>query len=126
VEKMMIGYRKYYIEKDIKSLNHAQVDIARKLGVPLKRWTIRKQVEMESMKWCEKNKWFGVDKDRTQYAFNIHDKLVRDFDISVNTKGYYKLVDAFVSYYNEVRKLKLTKEQIKLAKKIGIPITRLK
>lgn len=122
----MIGYRKYYIEKDIKSLNHAQVNIARKLGVPLKRWTIKKQVEMESMKWCEKNKWFGVDKDRTQYAFTIHEKLVRDFDISVNTKGYYKLVDAFVSYYNEVRKLKLTKEQIKLAKKIGIPITKLK
>jgi hypothetical protein len=22
----------------------------------------KKQVEMESMKWCEKNKWFGVDK----------------------------------------------------------------
>jgi len=122
----MIGYRKYYIEKDIKSLTPEQVDIGRKLGVPLKRWTIRKQVEMESMRWCEKNKWFGVDKDRTQYAFIIHEKLIRDFDISVNTKGYYKLIDAFISYYNEVRKLKLTKEQIKLAKKIGIPITRLK
>lgn len=120
----MIGYRKYYIEKDIKSLNPTQVNIARKLGVPLKRWTTRKQVEMESMRWCEKNKWFGVDKDRTQYAFIIHEKLIRDFDISVNTKGYYKLIDAFMSYYNEVRKLKLTKEQIKLAKKIGIPITR--
>jgi hypothetical protein len=103
-----------------------QVKIAKALGVPLKRLTLRRKVEMESMRWCKKNKWFGMDKDRTQYAFIIHEKLVGDYDISVNTKGYYKIIDAFMSYYNEVRKLKLTKQQIKLAKKIGIPITRLK
>ena len=85
---------------------------------------ITKQVKRESYRWCKKNKWFGVDKDRTQYAFIIHSKLIDDYDISVNTKGYYKIIDAFMSYYNEVRKLKLTKEQIKLAKRIGIPITR--
>ena len=107
---MISKYKEYYLENKVKSLTPVQVAIAKKLGVPIKRWTPKFKVATESKKWCKRNKWFGVDKDRTQYAFIIHDKLV----------------DAFVSYYNEVRKLQLTKEQIKLAKKIGIPITRLK
>jgi len=121
---MISKYKEYYLDNKVRSLTAVQVAIAKKLGVPLKRWTPKFKVATESKKWCKRNKWFGVDKDRTQYAFIIHEKLVRDYDISVNTKGYYKLVNAFMSYYNEVRKLKLTKEQIKLAKKIGIPITR--
>ena len=81
---------------------------------------IRKEVEMQSYRWCMKNKWFGTEADKTNYAFLIHSKLVDEFDISVNTKGYYKLVDAFMNYYDEVNRVKLTPMQIKLAKRLGI------
>jgi hypothetical protein len=81
---------------------------------------IRKEVEMQSYRWCMRNKWFGTEADKTNYAFLIHSKLVDEFDISVNTKGYYKLVDAFMSYYDEVNRVKLTLMQIKLAKRLGI------
>jgi len=81
---------------------------------------IRKEVEMQSYRWCMRNKWFGTEADKTNYAFSIHSKLVDEFDISVNTKGYYKLVDAFMNYYDEVNRVKLTPMQIKLAKRLGI------
>ena len=82
---------------------------------------IKKIVEKESYNWCMKNKWFGADKYKTHYAFDIHSKLVDEFDVSVNTKGYYKLIDAFMNYYDEVNKIiKVTPMQIKLAKRLGI------
>jgi hypothetical protein len=82
---------------------------------------IKKIVEKESYKWCAKNNWFGRDANKTNYAFLVHAKLVDEFNISVNTKSYYNLVDAFMNYYDEVNSIiKLTPMQIKLAKRLGV------
>jgi len=86
---------------------------------------IRKQVEKESYEWCIKNNWFGRDSNKTNYAFLVHAKLVDEFNISVNTKSYYKLVDAFMNYYDEVNSIiKLTPIQLRIARKLGIKYER--
>jgi hypothetical protein len=38
------------------------------------------------------------------------------------TKSYYKIIDGFMSHYDETRVVKLTRSQVAIAKKLGVPL----
>jgi hypothetical protein len=38
------------------------------------------------------------------------------------TKSYYKIIDGFMSHYDEARVVKLTRSQVAIAKKLGVPL----
>ena len=103
----------------------------------------------KAMAWKEKNTWFGQDKVMTNAAFTIHDDLVA-MGIDVESDEYYNEVDkrmkenfphkfaaseekpvqpkpvqkvASAGRTQEGRRtVKLTKSQVAIAKKLGVPL----
>jgi len=99
--------------------------------------------------WAEKNDWFGQDQYMTNTAFQIHENLVGEgFD--VDSEDYYNEIDkrikeVFPHKFSESetqeqprkpvqtvatanrgktgrRSVKLTKSQVAIAKKLGVPL----
>jgi hypothetical protein len=95
--------------------------------------------------WAEKNEWFGNDKILTGAAFTFHDDLIsQGFD--AESDEYYNEIDklmrdTFPQRFNKQeqkkpvqtvasaqrnqagrRSVKLTKSQIAIAKKLGVPL----
>lgn len=52
------------------------------------------QPDAKTMAWARKNSWFGRDREMTDYARHIHDRLVVFDRVDPNTDEYWKKLDA--------------------------------
>ena len=87
---------------------------------------MKRKIDKFSITWAKKNYWFGSDKAKTYYAFDIHLLLMKN-GIDPATKSYYKIIDGFMGHYDEIKKertkkMKLTREQVRIAKALGVPL----
>jgi hypothetical protein len=80
---------------------------------------MKKNLDIHVIKWAKKNKWFGVDKEKTYYAFDVHALLMKN-GIDPTSKSYLKIIDGFMDHYNETKRIKLTRNQVAIAKKLGV------
>ena len=101
----------------------------------------------KAAKWAQENQWFGQEKDMTALAYGVHERLVRDEGFDPNSDEYFQEIDRtmrskFPEYFGEEdssaksppvvtapssrnngakpRKVKLTRTQLSLAKRLGI------
>ena len=109
------------------------------------------QITPKAKEWAEKNKWFGEDKIMTDAAVSIHQQVVQE-GIEVDSDEYYNEVNSRIGKYfpgafentakEEVkeqpkpvqtvasagrkqhgrRTVKLTKSQVAIAKRLGVPL----
>ena len=109
------------------------------------------QITPRAKEWAEKNKWFGEDKIMTDAAVSIHQQVVQE-GIEVDSDEYYNEVNSRIGKYfpnafentakEEVkeqpkpvqtvasagrkqhgrRTVKLTKSQVAIAKRLGVPL----
>jgi predicted RNA-binding protein with TRAM domain len=100
--------------------------------------------------WMGKNKWFGQDSEKTQFAMGVHEKLVREEGLDPRSEEYYSRIDnrmreVFPETFSDqgtgdpavgqgmttvvapakrgsapARKVQLTSTQVALAKRLGI------
>jgi hypothetical protein len=100
--------------------------------------------------WMGKNKWFGQDSEKTQFAIGVHEKLVREEGLDPRSEEYYSRIDnrmreVFPGTFADQgsgdpavsqgmttvvapakrggappRKVQLTSTQVSLAKRLGI------
>ena len=82
---------------------------------------MKRNIDKKSTNWAKKNKWFGEDQYKTYYAFDVHALLIKN-NIDPETKSYYKIIDGFMSHYDETKKMKLTPVQLAIAKRLGVPL----
>jgi len=47
--------------------------------------------------WLGENKWFGQDREMTQFAYGVHEKLVREENIHPQSDVYYEKINARVN-----------------------------
>jgi hypothetical protein len=105
------------------------------------------QIDPKVKTWAEENTWFGQDKGMTAFALGYHNELVEDLGIDPASDEYYAQIDArmqsvFPDQFKGTakagkkssnvvasatrttapRKVKLTKTQVALAKRLGLPI----
>jgi hypothetical protein len=98
--------------------------------------------------WAEENTWFGTDDEMTSFALGFHNKLVGK-GVDPNTEDYYEQVNArmrqvFPDNFEDIdpvtqtrkptnvvapatrtvapKKVKLTKTQVSIAKRLGVPL----
>ena len=109
------------------------------------------QITPKAKKWAEENSWFGTDEVMTNAAITIHNNIARE-GIEVDSDEYYNEVDARLKRYfpesfeakdEEPKKeqpkpvqqvasagrsqqgrrtVKLTKSQVAIAKRLGVPL----
>ena len=103
----------------------------------------------KAMAWYNKNKWFGVDDELTSFAYGLHTKLVKD-GTDPRSDEYYEKIDSrlrqvFPEKFDEEpqkettsqqqntvvapatrttpsKKITLTKSQVAIARKLGVPL----
>lgn len=105
--------------------------------------------DTKALAWQDKNDWFGQDEEMTSLALGLHEKLIRQ-GISPSTDEYYNRIDQtmrkrFPEYFEDEptdeekpaprkqatvvapatrstapKKVRLTKTQVALAKKLGL------
>jgi hypothetical protein len=101
-----------------------------------------------AIEWLRDNPWFGQDKEMTSFAYGLHEKLVVDERVSPQSEEYYQRIDervrqVFPDHFDGAeppreeaarksvvapatragkapRKVSLTKNQVDLAKKLGL------
>eukprot|EP00729_Bicosta_minor_P014783 gene14783-32748_t len=109
------------------------------------------QSDGKASNWAQENTWFGTDDEMTAYAMGVHNKAVKEgFDPS--SDEYYERINSrmrstFSDYFGEEghqeeqetkkrkanvvapasrstspRKVKLTRSQVAVAKKLGVPL----
>lgn len=109
------------------------------------------QVDPELANWQDRNAWFGPNKRMTAYALGVHEDLVAE-GIPAGSKEYYRRIDAEMQdRFSDVfgsektgdaqtsparktnvvapatrstapRKVVLTKTQVEIAKRLGVPL----
>ena len=103
----------------------------------------------KAVEWQSRNRWFGQDEEMTSFALGLHNKLVRS-GVNPQSDEYYQRLDGrlrevFPDSFGESRpegaqtpkarsavapatrstapkKIVLTKTQVALAKKLGVPL----
>ena len=108
------------------------------------------QSDPKLQEWMGKNKWFGQDSEKTQFAIGVHEKLVREEGLDPRSEEYYSRIDnrmreVFPETFSDQgtgdpavgqgmttvvapakrgsappRKVQLTSTQVALAKRLGI------
>lgn len=107
-------------------------------------------VDDKLLAWQDKNQWFGKNKRMTSYALGLHEELVEQ-GIQIGSADYYKYIDADIRerFPDQVgagesvdaksqrpktnvvspatrstapKKIVLTKTQVDLAKRLGVPL----
>jgi hypothetical protein len=108
----------------------------------------RQEVDPKLRAWQDKNQWFGSNRGMTAYALGLHEDLVAE-GIPVGSEQYYKRIDSDVQKrFPDVfesenpdasppkksnvvapatrstapRKVVLTKSQVEIAKRLGVPL----
>jgi hypothetical protein len=108
------------------------------------------RIDSKTQAWTEKNSWFGANKKMTAYALGLHDELVSE-GFSAGSDEYFRRVDAEMrNRFSDVfesdksgdapsppkksnvvapatrstapRKVVLTKSQVEIAKRLGVPL----
>lgn len=92
--------------------------------------------------WAAKNTWFGQDDEMTAFALGVHNKLVKD-GVDPRSDAYYerlntRIQQAFPEQFGKKtkgsnvvapatrssapKKVRLTKSQVAIAKRLGVPL----
>ena len=109
------------------------------------------QVDERASNWAKENTWFGSDEEMTAYAMGVHNKAVNE-GLDPSSDEYYERIDSrmrstFSDYFGEdeqieeqetkkrksnvvapasrstsPKKVKLTRTQVAIAKKLGVPL----
>lgn len=106
------------------------------------------KVDSKTLAWQERNKWFGNDRKKTAYAIGVHEELVGD-GISAGSDEYFRKLDrdlqerfpepgagsadaqsqrtsanvvASATRSTAPRKIVLSKTQVDIAKRLGVPL----
>ena len=98
----------------------------------------------KAAKWAQDNPWFGQEKAMTAFAYGIHEELISDKGFDPSSDEYFETIDRtmrskFPEYFGDdtksppvvtapssrnngakPRKVKLTRTQLSLAKRLGI------
>jgi hypothetical protein len=115
------------------------------------RTRVEPQVDEALTEWQDRNSWFGPNKRMTAYALGVHEDLLSE-GIPAGSKEYYKRIDAEMrERFSDVfgsektedaptspakktnvvapatrstapRKVVLTKTQVEIAKRLGVPL----
>lgn len=106
------------------------------------------QIDSKTLAWQERNKWFGVDRKKTAYALGLHEELAGK-GVQVGSDEYFRMLDQDLSERfpdqgagnvdaptqrassNVVapatrstapKKIVLSKTQVSIAKRLGVPL----
>jgi hypothetical protein len=109
------------------------------------------QPDEKASNWAEDNTWFGTDEEMTAYAMGVHNKIVRE-GVDPASEEYYETINSrmrstFSDYFGEdeqtegqetkkrksnvvapaarstsPKKVTLTRTQVAIAKKLGVPL----
>lgn len=107
------------------------------------------KADPKAAQWHKENQWFGSDDEMTSYALGLHSKLVKD-GVSPQSEEYYETLNSrmrkvFPENFDDVevetekprrstsvvapatrsvapKKVRLTKTQVQIAKKLGVPL----
>jgi hypothetical protein len=102
------------------------------------------QPDGKAVKWAEQNDWFGKDRVLTKAALAVHEQLVEDEGFDASSDEYYTELDSRMSrFFGDKgvkrsgqavagvsrnsrpagsRKVKLTKSQVAMAQRLGVPL----
>ena len=53
----------------------------------------RQPVDPKLQSWMQNNNWFGKDPEKTQFAFGVHEKLVKEDGLDPRSDEYYQRID---------------------------------
>jgi uncharacterized protein (UPF0303 family) len=108
------------------------------------------QPDEKASKWAKDNAWFGDDEEMTAYAMGVHNKIVKE-GVDPSSDEYYETINSrmqstFSDYFGEdgeteqetkkrksnvvapaarstsPKKVTLTRTQVAIAKKLGVPL----
>ena len=108
------------------------------------------QPDEKASNWAKENTWFGDDEEMTAYAMGVHNKIVRE-GVDPSSEEYYETINSrmrstFSDYFGEdgqtgqetkkrksnvvapasrstsPKKVTLTRTQVAIAKKLGVPL----
>jgi hypothetical protein len=108
------------------------------------------QPDEKASNWAKENTWFGTDEEMTAYAMGVHKKIVRE-GVDPASDEYYETINSrmrstFSDYFGEdgqteqetkkrksnvvapasrstsPKKVTLTRTQVAIAKKLGVPL----
>ncbi len=120
-------------------------------SIPVQSEETPLQVDQKADKWAKENTWFGQDDEMTAYAMGVHNKIVKE-GVDPSSDEYYETINSrmrstFSDYFGEdeqpeeqetkkrksnvvapasrstsPKKVTLTRTQVAIAKKLGVPL----